>query len=68
MKHTGSDMSYGRRKFLTSVTGLVGTSMAMTLPDISLYGNSGQTYTIKQVIDIIFKEIPGAPFTTTVDQ
>ncbi len=68
MKHTGFDMSCGRRKFLTSVTGLVGTSMVMSLPHISLSGNLAQPYTIKQVIDIIFKEVPGAPFATTVDQ
>jgi hypothetical protein len=42
--------------------------MATTLPNISLAANLLQTFTVKQVIDIILKEIPGAPFTTTVDQ
>jgi len=68
MKNTSYDKSHGRRRFLTSVTGLVGTSMAMTLPHIKLYGNLWQPFTAKQVIDTIMKEIPGAPFATTVDQ
>jgi putative NIF3 family GTP cyclohydrolase 1 type 2 len=62
---------YGRRKFLTSVTKLVGTSMAMSIPGISLAEVSEQTkpaFTVKQVIDIILKEIPNAPFAKTVDE
>ena len=68
MSNTSYDKSFGRRKFLTSVTGLVGTSMAMTVPRIDLYGNLWQPFTVKQVIDSIMKEIPAAPFQTTVDQ
>jgi putative NIF3 family GTP cyclohydrolase 1 type 2 len=68
MKNTNYDTLYGRRKFLFSVTSLVGTSMVMTLPSVSLAGSLCQTFTVKQVIDIITKEVPGAPFTTTVDQ
>jgi putative NIF3 family GTP cyclohydrolase 1 type 2 len=68
MKNTAMDDLYGRRKFLTSVTGLVGTSMIMTLPSLGVAGSSLQTLTVKQVIDIILKEIPNAPFATTVDQ
>lgn len=63
-----NDALFGRRKFLSSVTSLVGTSMAMTLPGLSVAGSLPQTLTVKQVIDIILKEIPGAPFATTVDQ
>lgn len=68
MKNTNDDTSYGRRKFLSSVTSLVGTSMVITLPSVSLAENVGQTFTVKEVIDVILKEIPGAPFATTVDQ
>ena len=62
---------YGRRKFLSSVTTLIGTSMIATLPAVSLAEGAGQArpaLTVGQVIDIILKEIPGAPFATTVDQ
>lgn len=62
---------YGRRKFLTSVTKLAGTSLLMAAPGLSLAESVWQaktTYTVKQVIDVILKEIPNAPFATTVDQ
>ena len=42
--------------------------MLMTLPDVSRAGGLLETFTVKQVIDIILKEIPNAPFPTTVDQ
>ena len=61
---------YGRRKFLLTVTKAAGASMVMTVPAISLAGgwHSNTAFTVKQVIDTIIKEIPNAPFTTTVDQ
>lgn len=68
MENANYDTIYGRRKFLSSVTSLVGTSMAMALPGVSYAESLGQTFTVSQVIDIIIKEIPGAPFSTTVDQ
>ena len=71
MDNTNFPTSYARRKFLSSVTTLVGTSIVATLPALSLaeiQRPSGATFTVKQVIDIILKEVPGAPFATTVDQ
>ncbi len=68
MENTNDDTFYSRRHFLSSVTSLVGTTMAMTLPSVGLAEGVGQTFTVKQVLDIIMKEIPGAPFATTVDQ
>src|SRR5919108_4145598 len=65
---TNGDTHYDRRKFLTSVTSLVGTSMVMGVPGITYAKGSSETYTVKQVLEIILKEIPGAPFATTVDQ
>jgi putative NIF3 family GTP cyclohydrolase 1 type 2 len=61
---------YGRRKFLSTVTKAAGASMIIGLPTGALAGNSrsGTAFTVKQVIDNILKEIPNAPFTTTVDQ
>ena len=61
----------GRRRFLTSITKAVGTSMVLTIPGISLakpFWQIKAPLTVKQVIDVILKEIPGAPFATTVDQ
>src|SRR5205809_3820812 len=62
---------YGRRKFITTVTKAAGTAAVITLPGIGLAEQLLQTkstLTVKQVIDIILKEVPNAPFATTVDQ
>lgn len=62
---------YGRRKFLTAAVRLAGTSLTMAIPGVSLAENARSekpAYTVKQVIDRILKEIPNAPFATTVDQ
>ncbi len=62
---------YGRRDFCTSVTRLAGASVVLALPGAGLAQTmrpAKATYTVKQVIDAILKEIPGAPFATTVDQ
>ena len=68
MKNTNDDSVYGRRKFLSSVTNLVGTSVVLTLPNASFGERLWQAVTVKQVIDTILREIPSAPFATTVDQ
>jgi len=68
MKHPVYNSCAGRRQFLSSVGGLVGTSLLMTLPGVSRAGGLLETFTVKQVIDIILKEIPNAPFPKTVDQ
>jgi len=68
MKDIKDDTYSGRRRFLSSVAGLAGTSLVMALPKISLAKNLWQTFTVRQVIDVILKEIPSAPFATTVDQ
>ncbi|HEX6892194.1 MAG TPA: Nif3-like dinuclear metal center hexameric protein [Chryseolinea sp.] len=64
MIHDTNDGHYSRREFLTSATGLAGASLLLTIPGV---GAATQSYTVKQVIDIIMKEVPGAPFATTVD-
>lgn len=68
MKDKNLNTACDRRKFLSSATSLVGTSIVATLSGMSLAESKWQTFTVKQVIDIILKEIPGAPFATTVDQ
>ena len=62
---------YSRRKFITTATKAAGTSMMIALPGISLAEELLKTkivFTVKQVIDIIIKEVPNAPFAKTVDQ
>lgn len=71
MKHNNPIPLYGRRSFLTSVVKLAGTSLVLATPKLSLAQNSWPVpspFTVKQVIDTILKEIPNAPFATTVDQ
>ncbi|MFD2934085.1 Nif3-like dinuclear metal center hexameric protein [Spirosoma flavum] len=60
-----------RREFFTCVTGLAAVSILTALPTISPAQQSEPptaTLTVKQVIDTVIKEIPGAPFAKTVDQ
>jgi putative NIF3 family GTP cyclohydrolase 1 type 2 len=68
MSYDIKDTHCSRREFLTSATGVAGASLLLTLPGVSSTAGAMQSYTVKQVIDIIMKEIPGAPFATTVDQ
>jgi putative NIF3 family GTP cyclohydrolase 1 type 2 len=71
MKQNSLDAFYGRREFLSDVTKIVGASLVMAVPDISLADGltpTKATVTVQQVIDTILKEIPGAPFAKTVDQ
>src|ERR1041385_3945038 len=59
-----------RREFVSSTIKTAGMSMLLTMPAVSKAGNlfSHDTdYTVQDVIDIILKEIPGAPFSQTVD-
>jgi putative NIF3 family GTP cyclohydrolase 1 type 2 len=42
-------------------------SASMLMPDILAASIPQKTFTVQEIIDIIFKTIPGAPFGTTVD-
>jgi putative NIF3 family GTP cyclohydrolase 1 type 2 len=56
---------------MSSVTKLAGASMVLAVPGVSLAASKWQAknpLTVKQVIDTILKEVPGAPFAKTVDQ
>ncbi|WP_080058450.1 Nif3-like dinuclear metal center hexameric protein [Spirosoma aerolatum] len=58
----------GRRQFLTTVTKAVGTSLLINTPFLTKAGSSTTaTFTVGQVMDLILKTIPGAPFPKTVD-
>lgn len=60
---------FKRREFLTTIAAASGVAM---IPGWSVAGNTDDTgrvtkLTVQQVIDLILKEIPGAPFAQTVD-
>jgi putative NIF3 family GTP cyclohydrolase 1 type 2 len=57
--------SYVRRSFVKDVLKLGGGAFLLTVPGISIA--SPKTYTVQDIIDLILKEIPGAPFSQTVD-
>lgn len=60
----------GRREFIGTMAMVAGASAFMMLPGVAMArGLTGQDedMTIQQVIDLILKSIPGAPFKQTVD-
>jgi len=62
---------YGRRKFITDVTKAASAAVVVTLPGISKAEElmqSKDAFTVKQVIDIILKEVPDFNRPSTVDQ
>src|SRR5688500_12462912 len=67
MNNKNYDAPYGRREFLYTATSLVGTSILLSSPSVSNGKSLMQSLKAKDVIDIITKEVPGAPFATTVD-
>jgi putative NIF3 family GTP cyclohydrolase 1 type 2 len=69
MEENSNFNRHGRREFLANATKLAGVAMLASLPGIVLAENQGSmALTVQQVIDIILKEIPNAPFSKTVDQ
>jgi putative NIF3 family GTP cyclohydrolase 1 type 2 len=61
---------YNRRKFLKNAAAVAGTSVIVSMPGISLAEerNTNISFTVKDVIDIILKEVPDFNRPTTVDQ
>ncbi|NOT75293.1 MAG: NGG1p interacting factor NIF3 [Cyclobacteriaceae bacterium] len=60
----------GRREFITTVTKALGASAVILSPAVgmarSVWENEN-SFTVQQIMDLIIKEIPGAPFKDTVD-
>src|ERR1700744_346313 len=58
-----------RRKFIYNVSTAVGAGMILSIPAVSRAAGfvKPDTYTVKQVIDLFMKQVPGAPFPNTVD-
>ncbi len=61
--------NWDRRQFVTHLMAFGGGTALLTMPGIA-FGNTTHSHallTIKDVIDLIIKNIPGAPFSQTVD-
>lgn len=56
----------GRRAFITNTLKASAAAALLNIPGIAI-ALQQKKYTIKEVMDIILKEVPGAPFKTTVD-
>ncbi len=59
-----------RRKFIYNVTTAVGAGAVLTMPILSKAANfvqPDQTYTVKQIMDLFIKEVPGGALSSTVD-
>jgi putative NIF3 family GTP cyclohydrolase 1 type 2 len=64
MKNKKNDLS--RRKFIETGLKAAGASALLTVPAINAFA-ARKEYTVQEIIDLILKEIPGAPFKQTVD-
>lgn len=54
-----------RRTFITTIAKAAGAAAVLSIPGLATAAR--KTYTVREVIDIILKDIPGAPFKETVD-
>ena len=58
--------NYTRRNFIQTGIKTAGAAALLTVPSINAFAAPNE-YTVQDVIDIILKYIPGAPFPNTVD-
>ena len=58
-----------RRKFISQTLKAAGASALLTMPGFGAFTSirENQSYTVQDIINIILKDIPGAPFPQTVD-
>lgn len=60
----------GRREFIIHSLKAAGAAALLSVPGLSEAGSlmsNQRSYTVQEIIDIILKDIPGAPFPQTVD-
>jgi putative NIF3 family GTP cyclohydrolase 1 type 2 len=71
IKKPGDESLYGRMEFVVTVTKALGASAFLAAPMAGMASldeaTQQPTLTVQQVINLILKEIPGAPFKETVD-
>lgn len=60
---------HGRRKFIKESASMIGAATLLGIPAFTSgsSGNHAFAYTVQDIIDLILKEIPGAPIAQTVD-
>jgi putative NIF3 family GTP cyclohydrolase 1 type 2 len=71
MKKSNQPNVYGRRKFVTTMGTLAGTSMVMAIPGVShaeKLWHPKTALTVQQVIDLILEQIPNSRTQNTVDK
>jgi putative NIF3 family GTP cyclohydrolase 1 type 2 len=73
MQHSSTKLrvnGYNRKTFLTQSLKITGGLSLLSVPGLAMANTLLPTqneYTVQQVMDIILKEVPGAPFKDTVD-
>ena len=69
LSRQGNDHYFERREFITTALKATGATVLTGIPLLSMAAECAQpaTYTVQEIINIILKEIPGAPFAQTVD-
>lgn len=58
---------YERRRFIVQSLKAAGALTLLAIPGSSMAATHYRDWTVQQVIDLILKEVPGAPFDKTVD-
>ena len=66
LKNNDQTNDLNRRKFIESGLKTAGAAALLTIPAINVFA-AKKEYTVQEIIDLILKEIPGAPFKQTVD-
>ncbi|UCJ10277.1 Nif3-like dinuclear metal center hexameric protein [Chitinophaga pendula] len=69
-KEESTHPQWGRRTFITNVMKTAGIAALLKVPGLTIAAGKQplpNTYTVKDVIDLILREIPNAPFPNTVD-
>src|SRR5690349_722203 len=62
--------SFDRRNFITTTTKAAGAALLLNSPLLSFAGMSSanpKDFTVGDIMDAFINEVPGAPFSTTVD-
>jgi len=70
MLDTSNESPFARRTFISTAVKAAGATALLGMPGVGRAASAiaaPNTYTVQQIIDIILKDIPGAPFKETVD-
>jgi putative NIF3 family GTP cyclohydrolase 1 type 2 len=70
LNEQSNDHYFERRDFITASLKAAGATALLGMPVLNMaakYAEATTVYTVQEIINIILKEIPGAPFAQTVD-